>query len=363
MICCDQCFRDKEIISIIRSFNRVGNCELCGGKQVFIYDTRTQVEIRDMFDEFLNIYSPIDSLPEGFPEDKITSLVKELHEDWYIFSFGPDKIHRFLESALAHRYHKEPDLFQGLVGVAEFYDTDYLEEHSILRNFRWEDFVESIKSEYRFHSNQINTDVLTMFFAYVRKTYLSGISFYRARVSSKNGYGLNDMGAPSVEQSVDGRANVRGIPVLYLGSDRETCIAEVRAGAHDYVSVGRFVLQDILQVVDLTAIDKISPFAGLPNVQHAVNKEHLRKISMEIAQPVRGSDSPLDYVPAQYICDFIKSIKENEQRLYGGIQHDSTRSESGFNLAIFDPTIAQCESVEVLEIVQVKYCHSEICPD
>jgi hypothetical protein len=256
-----------------------------------------------------------------------------------------------------HRYALESDLFQGPVGVIELVDEDYLGEYSILKTSNWEDFAQSIKYEHRYHSDHMNTKNLSIFCDYVRKRYSKGHKFYRARISKKEGYLSNEMGAPPVEKSRDGRANVQGIPVLYLGSDPQICIAESRAAMHDYLSIGTFTLRESLQVVDLTAIDRISPFAGLSTVQHAVNMEHLRKISLEIAKPVRWSDSRLDYVPTQYICDFIKGITERGEKVYGGIQYDSTRSESGYNLAIFDQSSVECESVEVREITDVIYKH------
>lgn len=357
MIFCDQCFLDNELVSIIQSFNNLGNCELCGAKEAFIYDTEEQPDITYMFDEFIGIYTPANNLPAQFPKSQIKPLIDHLNEDWHVFNFGPDKIKLFLESLLYHRYITESDLFQGPVGILELADEDYLEEYSILKTSNWEDFAQSIKFEYRYHSNHMNTKNLSVFCDHVRKRYPKGHKFYRARISSKEGYPQDQMGAPPVEKSKDGRANVQGIPVLYLGSNQELCIAESRAAIHDYLAIATFTLRESLQVVDLTAVDRISPFARLSTVQHAINKEHLRKISLEIAKPIRWSDSRLDYVPTQYICDFIKGITERGQKVYGGIQYDSTRSEFGYNLAIFDSGVVACESVEVREITDVIYKH------
>jgi hypothetical protein len=40
---------------------------------------------------------------------------------------------------------------------------DYLEEHSIMKNYEWEDFVEGIKTKNRFHTDYINKEVLFSF--------------------------------------------------------------------------------------------------------------------------------------------------------------------------------------------------------
>ena len=43
-------------------------------------------------------------------------------------------------------------------------------------------------------------------------------------------------------------------------------------------------------------------------MEYAINKEHLNKINDEMGKIMRRSDSALDYVPTQYITDFVKSI-------------------------------------------------------
>ena len=92
----------------------------------------------------------------------------------------------------------------------------------------------------------------------------------------------------------------------------------------------------------MTQIDKISPFlAGMDFTQYAFNIEHFRKIKNEIAKPLRRYDSPLDYLPTQYISDLIKSqgIK--------GIAYQSTMIEGGLNYAIFDESLFTCKSIRV----------------
>lgn len=99
----------------------------------------------------------------------------------------------------------------------------------------------------------------------------------------------------------------------------------------------------------MTLVDQISHFGGIDNTVHAVNKRHLRKISNEIAKPLRRHDKPLDYLPTQYISDFIKS------REFAGIEYKSTMKKGGFNLAIFDESLFKCETVEVYDIKELRY--------
>ena len=81
------------------------------------------------------------------------------------------------------------------------------------------------------------------------------------------------MSAPPAGRSSEGRANARGITCLYLASDADTTLHEVRAGVFDYVCVGTFQLRKDITVVDLRAITDISPFVeGLEYLDHAINK-------------------------------------------------------------------------------------------
>ena len=150
------------------------------------------------------------------------------------------------------------------------------------------------------------------------------------------------MSAPPAGKSSEGRANARGITCLYVASDVDTTLHEVRAGVFDFVCVGTFRLKKDITVVDLRAIAEISPFVeGLEYLDHAINKQYLEKLNTEMSKSLRRSDSTLDYVPTQYIVDFIKSIEHNDEQEYDGIEYNSTTNPGGYNLAIFNPDLSR----------------------
>jgi hypothetical protein len=355
MICCIECFKDKEIKSIIESLNKKGDCTTCGSKSVFIYDTDDDVLLADEFDQLLNIYVPVSILPNDYPKEKLNLLKDELYNNWNIFNIEKDMIYRLTTNICKEKYENTPEIFDSTVGIPEITQENYLVENSLLKTYNWEDFVLAIKTDNRFHTNYVNTKVLELLCTYVDKLYKKGKIFYRARISSKKGFGVRDMGAPPVGQATAGRVNSAGISCLYLASKELTTLHEIRAGAYDYVTIGKFVLKQDIHVVDLTSIDKISAFSDLDCTQHAINKIHLRKISQEIAKPLRRSDAPLDYLPTQYISDFIKSIKLGGKNQYSGIEYKSTMCRNGYNLAIFDESLFECESVYVTYIKDLTY--------
>lgn len=87
---------------------------------------------------------------------------------------------------------------------------------------------------------------------------------------------------------------------------------------------------------------------------HAINLDSLKKIAKEIAKPLRRHDSQLDYLPTQYISDFIKSLGSD------GIQFNSTMSQDGYNLTLFDAEICECKNTKVYDIKKIHYGFEQI---
>lgn len=359
MIFCEKCFKDKEVGSIIRSVSlgAVGTCPTCQKRNVHLYDTDTQSELMPYFEELLNIYAPASVLPDSYPRAERRSLIDELNERWSIFEDLPrSKIYEILTAICQDLYSDIPELFDGTIGIPELYDSDYLKTHALLKNNDWDAFVNEIKTKNRYHSKLINFDILERYCSFIRKTYKAGDLFYRARISERSGFPPEEMSAPPAGKSSEGRANARGITCLYVANDVETTLHEVRAGVFDFVSVGTFRLKKDITVVDLKLISSISPFVdGLEYLDHAINKQYLERLNAEMSKSLRRSDSTLDYIPTQYIVDFIKSIEHNGEQEYDGIEYNSTTNPGGYNLAIFDPELFECIAVDVYDIEKLQY--------
>lgn len=364
MIFCEYCFNDKEIASIIGdvSVSNIGECPVCHHKGGHLYDSASQNDLTPYFEELLNIYTPSSMLPDAYPKAEPRSLIDDLKDRWNIFANIPrTQIYEILKSVCGELYVSVPELFDGTVGIPELYDSTYLKDHALLKNNDWDAFVAEIKTKNRYHSKLINFDILKKYCSFIRKTYKAGALFYRARISKQSGYPINEMSAPPAGKSSEGRANARGITCLYVASDVDTTLHEVRAGVFDFVSVGTFRLKQDITVVDLRAITEISPFVeGLGYLDHAINKQYLEKLNTEMSKSLRRSDSTLDYVPTQYIVDFIKSIEHNNIQEYDGIEYNSTTNPGGYNLAIFNPDFFECIAVNVYDIEKLQYTSKKI---
>lgn len=365
MILCEHCFKDKELSLIICSLKieKKGICPICGSERKFCYDTTIQNELTPYFEELLNIYVIDSQLTNSYPKSDRHMLSDDLYHRWNIFSSEVSRNNYFeiLTSICADRYKNIPQLFSSPVGIPELYNQEFLKEHSLLKNNNWNSFVNEIKTKNRYHSKLLNFDILRKYCTFIRKKLNAGEIFYRARISDNKGFEAKEMGVPPSNRSVEGRANARGITCLYLANDLDTTFHEVRAGAYDFISVGKFKLKEDIFIVDLSLISDISPFTGnLDFIEFAINKPFLEKLNTEISKPLRKNDSTLDYIPTQYIVDFIKSIEHNNKYEYSGIKYNSTTNPGGYNLAIFNPNVFECISVEVYDINSLHYVYKRL---
>ena len=363
MNCCVRCFKDAEIIGIIKSRKTKGTCDFCGHTDDYVYSLDADTTLSDMFSELLEIYTVASSLPEAFPMESTDLLKNIFHRKWSIFNVESDCIYRLLTAICQEKYVDQPELFDYPVGVLESHNKNYLNEFSVIRDYQWQDFVSDIKRVNRFHTDHINKSVLNSFIHCVRKTYKAGQVFYRARICAdeigETGYSKSKMGAPPAQVATAGRVNPNGISVLYLANSIKTTLHETRAGVFDYITVGTFKLKKDIEIIDFASLDQISPFIanstmGIEYIQHAVNIEHLKLISQEIAKPLRRHDSALDYLPTQYISDYIKS------QGFDGVEYISTMCEDGYNLAVFDESVFKCTKTTVYDIKSLSYTYGAI---
>lgn len=358
MKCCANCFKDTEISAIIEGIASKGDCDICKKKNFHIYDTAIHDDLVAQFEDFLDIYTPVANLPNDYPKANLDLLKNVLWNKWNIFNTSiltAENIYNLIVDICHEKYAKHPDLFDKPVGILELHQGNYLNSQSILKVHQWEDFVCDIKNKNRFHTDHINRNILEIFLKKSQKTYKKGYIFYRARVCTDElGFDLSHMGVPPAKDIRAGRANSEGISCLYLADDIKTTLHEVRAGIYDFITVGKFEIKGDIKIVDLTSINQISPFGGLDPTTIAINMDHLKKISTDIAKPLRRYDSTLDYLPTQYISDFIRSLG------YDGIEYKSTMCPNGYNLVLFEGRSAECIAVDNYDVKSINYDYDKV---
>lgn len=360
MICCSACFQNLELKAIITNLGQVGDCPICGATNSFIYDSEKNFDLEPLFEDLITVYTPQDAFPKNNHISDARPLAVVIKEDWSIFSdISVESINEILRSLAPSVVNDFPSLFSQDVGIPEKYDDEYLKCHSILHTSQWSDFVDAIKHKNRFHSNLIDSDRLREYcMEIVRVIQPDKHRYYRGRIAkNRNGYSRKEMGAPPPEKATDGRANSAGISRLYLTDNRNTTFHEIRAAEYDYVTVATFKLLEPIKVVNLTNIGDISPFGeSVDCTALAINREHLQKINQEMGRTMRRGDSILDYLPTQYIADFVMAITDDEGKpIFDGIQFQSAMHSEGSNLTIFYPEKFECTYCKTYEITKLDY--------
>lgn len=352
MNCCINCFADTQIKEIIGDSGKSGDCDFCGNKNVELHSISEIDRIRELIYSVIGIYRVCERPKDG-------KLLKDaLRDDWNIFAVPADIVQLIITKICKPRLAEDKKLFTEPVSIPELRDEAYLSDFGIIKGRTWRQFTETIKYGNRFYSNIFNHDAFASFLTYSVKSYPSGTVMYRARIGSdKNGFSKNKLGTPPKESRMSGRVNPEGIGVLYLSSETYTALYEVRASIYDFVTVGKFTLRKDIRIINLAGITSISPFIYADTnelQQYAINRECLQGIAEDIAKPLRRNDSPLEYLPTQYISEFIKN------QGYDGVEYASTMTKNGYNLAIFDESNFECVNTQIFEIVNLNYDPKEI---
>lgn len=356
------CFNDPEIVGRIISHKKKGSCAITGTEDDFVYDTVSDDYLNGIFNKLIKIYVPADIYPKPITADKKVFIKDDIPKKWDIFkNVDSTQIYKILITLSSELYNEEPCLFDEPVVDGSFDDEKFVDENSILKNADWSNFVNTLKHKNRFHTNCVNIENLYKICTYIRKPYKKGDKFFRGRIIKDGSYTADDMGAPPADKASAGRANSAGISRLYLATNKQTALHELRAGAFDSLTIGEFELLKDITVVDLKMLDKISPFIeDLDPRLLLINRECLNKINEEICKPLRKNDSILDYLPTQYIVDLIQSFMNEGKCEYNGVEYKSTLDSEGVNLAIFDQELFCCKSVQDYEVKKLSY---DVNPD
>lgn len=347
MKCCAACFEpESSPIPFASEAPSHGNCDFCTSKSVDVWNPTAFI---DAFEPLLNSYE----VAEGG-----TTSARPIHEqlklDWGIFSGDSAATHDSLLRAVFSNGH--PLLEDGVrvVGLTRVGSTGDQAE-------MWEEFSSEITQNRRYFPESLPDH------AFLESVVLdniqileAGTSLYRARVCvDATGHSADAMGMPAARDATPGRANPLGIPHLYVALDMETCVYECRATLHDFVSVAEFHVSTEtavggVRVLRLDHIPEANPFTeeqGLAAILQATKL--LRLLGRELSLPVRGSDNRVDYVPTQYLSEFVRTMESAPD----GIVYPSSIRPGGQNLVLFTDEFVDLRSVHVRTITEMQLGH------
>ena len=125
------------------------------------------------------------------------------------------------------------------------------------------------------------------------------------------GYNAKDSFVPPPSVTTDMRANYRYIPYLYCANHPYTAVVEVRPRLTSKVSVATLTVEEPLRLLDFTMLNASSRMSEA--------KQNLfYDLSELYSKPVTNDDDTLDYIPTQYIAEYVKYLG------YDGIAHKSS---------------------------------------
>ncbi len=329
--CCGECFGDWFLADYIGiTSDEVAECEFCGSKDVNVIAPQ---ELLFHFDSLFELY-------EESSGSEAASLESLLRGDWGLF----DGLERVKAEALLVHVFDNSDIFR-----RKFVPSPDSKTTAILQ---WETFREELKHHRRFFPTN-NSKILDLETSFVALESRITQTVYRARACEKSvPFPIDQMGMPPKEMVGNGRANPVGIPCLYVASDAATAVAEIRPHKDEIVCVAEFRFEATLSFVDLRDPRKnISPFSLAEEDLKMVhrNMNYLCRLGSELTMPILPRSAHLDYLPSQYLCEYIKSCN------YDGVVYKSAMGH-GINYAIFNNSDVTGVGVSMY---QVNHVHVE----
>ena len=346
-ICCSECFTYDSVQEHIKDngFGR-GYCDFCEKKSQYCINAD---ELYDLFSPLVNLYTPIvNFLPvEIMKEYDGETLVEKLRGEWELFTNDSWNNVENILSAIFGKYNPMEEDGIDLESWVENQDMFWAgdDNPSNVLEVAWGEFVNEIMNENRFFPQRsidltVLNEIPILFDTIKANNYL-----FRARKSYKqNRIAPKNMGKPPSNLSSPGRANPRGIPYLYLASDIQTAINEVRPNTMEFITVGKFKILENLQILDLSNPRIHDPFLCRDYLGYTIELlSFFRMLGHELSKPIDPKEKDLHYIPTQYLCEFIK------HQGYDGISYKSHLAR-GKNIALFSDKKVKCTRSTLFEI-------------
>lgn len=328
---CPNCFADKELKGFISSSKTSGDCKVCKSSNVQL------IEISELLDFFQELIDNFRKAENG------ESLGSTIQGNWKFFSSQSIATKIF--------YEVLPNLTTSISSPEDI--VDYNED--IVDSFtHWEKLKEELKWSRRFISNiEYLAELGWDGFFNTQFELKPSDKLFRARVHHQSGlkpYSTEEMMSPKPQFVRGGRANPSGIPYLYLSENPKTVLYEVRASYLDELSVARFQLKKKFKSIKIVDFTEDTHLFQPTKINNTIKASLLRKIiSQDLSKPMRRYDTEIEYVPTQFICEYINIITGAK-----GIRFNSSLHLRGKNIVIFDQELMECIDVKLKKVNNLK---------
>lgn len=351
MHCCEDCFNDDFLKRFIRDSGALDDCDFCGAQHKHcIEPSRLQklfLPLASLYEGVIN-FMPVEQL-KVFQGDY---LWDKFNEQWEVFAFydGPTQ-ERLVRAIGASSDSRDDSIFEldDFVEKPDEYWGDDVERQQSF-GYKWKNFCDEIKYQNRFFQKgrlEIIEELLPNCELLINK----GNGFYRARPCGSTMLTVTELGKPQHGRNPAGRGNPEGISYLYLASDEDTALAEAKPYLEEHLTIGNFLAPKDLRVIDLRNPSILSPFEQGDRLKFLVdNLFILRMLGNELSKPIKPN-SGLEYLPTQYLCEFIKSLG------YEGVVYGSSVA-AGYNLMVFSDKGFVCSSRNMYKVTNI--VHSKV---
>lgn len=358
---CSECIRDSHLKRFIKENGKVGICNKCCAEREHVmaianreFKNRLKAAIRYNYSEMLYnthwggynnwIYlfeeenrifkTPLVEPDEGNEDDlywelnEIEGHVRDYSTDVSLY-YGGERLDAFFDPIMRDRWNWVSDLSRNI----EYNNPDVIAKM----------ICEKIKDIIKPLENEIEN-----------------VDLYRARIGVKEilvyaelgeetemvyiPYKKEEIGAPWPKIAGEGRFNRKGTAYLYLASDRETAINEIRPSIGHHVSIGQFRIEKKIKIVDFTNIDFYDYATSDDDIDKYVKLKNMEEI-LCIPNPDK------EYRLTQGFSDAFIALG------YDGIKFNSSVSTDTYNIVLFSRNSANYMegTHEVLYIKGLKY--------
>lgn len=148
----------------------------------------------------------------------------------------------------------------------------------------------------------------------------------------------------------EGRVNPKGIPCLYVATDKETAMSEVRPSVGDKISLAQLRLTRELTLIDFSVGHENAGtplFLEEPSPKKRENAVWTH-VDQAFSKPVTTDHATAEYVPTQIIAEHFKNSD------FDGVVYKS-RLGPGYNLALFNVDVAEVVSCSLQSVKSVNF--------
>lgn len=365
-VCCVKCFRDSDLKRFVEEHGEPLEepCEYCGAK------TGQSVDVRELETLFKPVirehYVSYDDLPNYRHVDPMTgdNLEYLVEGDFEVFSDKVKDQSDLLFGILNARHHyKDPIEFDS---SSSWFQRESDWTYAPLGEIRDGSLAELTAAIHK-HGQSIVTfaergvlpaKTIAAYNDILGELTHSSLevpraeSLWRARLGERKR--PKELVPPPPRLATPGRCNLGGQPMLYVASNMETAVSEIRPGKHSVVSVAEFHLKRLAKVCDLLAKPRpISPFVDFKAYQRELRRRALADtVGRTLATPVRPGDEPAEYLVTQVLCRMIFS------KGFDGIRYHSAQHDGGVNFVFLEPGLAKPDKASIKQVTIKKVTYT-----